>query len=290
MRMVARACAKINWALDVVGMREDGYHELDMLMQSVELSDELSACVSGQISLQVVGSSLPADASNLVLRAARVLQRETGCALGAELRLVKRIPEQAGMGGGSADCAAALLLLNRLWELDLPPGRLAQLGLELGADVPFCLRGGLARVQGIGERIEILPVAPAWPLVVLHPGLGLPTGRVFQAWDRCQPEHPSVERMERALRNGSLEGLGLGGYNALQPVSMGMLPDVMSMVEALLQQGAVFAQMTGSGSAVFGAFNSEAEAHAAAGHLEGQFALCLVTRTGASGVEVEEQS
>lgn len=186
MRIVCEAHAKINWSLNVLGVREDGYHELDMLMQTLALSDEITFERARWLTLSVDGQALPVGTRNLVVRAANLLNDYMGQRNGARIRLVKRIPARAGLGGGSADCACALLALNRLWDLRLPAGTLLKLGAQLGADVPFCMTGGLARVRGIGERLTPMPCAPEVHLAMVTPGGGLSTAAVFRAWDEMR--------------------------------------------------------------------------------------------------------
>ena len=154
MKLKIQARAKINWTLDVVGTLPNGYHDLDMLMQSVTLCDQMTMEEAPQLTLYVRAqgrSFVPADGNNLVLKAAAALQAATGCTRGARITLKKYIPVAAGMGGGSSDAAAALVGLNRLWGLGLSPDKLEEIGLTVGADVPFCIRGGLQRAKGVGE-------------------------------------------------------------------------------------------------------------------------------------------
>lgn len=185
MAFTVLARAKINWSLNILGVRPNGYHELDMLMQPISLADELVFEPADALSLTVGGA--PGDENDLVLKAARALAelaRQHGMKTsGARICLTKRIPSRAGLGGGSADCAETLKALNRLWNLNFPMETLLELGAKLGADVPFCLTGGLARVLGIGERIEPLSNPPRCALVLITPGGGLSTPEVFRAYD-----------------------------------------------------------------------------------------------------------
>ena len=184
MAILMMAHAKINWALEVTGVRPDGYHALDMLMQRIDLADELVMEPARGISLTVDGKSIPSGGRNLVVRAANALNEYMGTRRGARIRLKKRIPVRAGLGGGSADCAAALLGLNRMWRLNLPESKLMEIGLRLGADVPYLLRGGFARVRGIGDELTPLDGARSVPLVLVRPGGGLSTPHVFAEYDR----------------------------------------------------------------------------------------------------------
>ena len=281
MRIQARA--KINWTLDITGQREDGYHLMDMLMQPVTLHDIVTIEPAQAVTLTTSGTPLlPPDESHLALRAARALQRHTGCTQGAAIHVEKHIPVGAGMGGGSADAAAVLAGLNLLWHLGLTQAELERVGLTLGADVPFCLRGGLTRTTGIGERMEPLPCGRDWPLVVIQPCEGLSTGAVFRAWhQQAEVARPATDHAARALAEGDLSLLARSLGNVLQPVSQAMRPEIAQAIDALTAMGASAALMTGSGSAVFGVFAREEDAQAAYGHLRSRWArtwLCATCR------------
>ena len=278
MAMTVKAHAKINWALNILGIRPNGYHELDMLMQSIELCDEMTIQESDTLSLSVDGGPYALDERNLVVRAARVLNACAGTAHGARISLVKHIPARAGMGGGSADCAAALVALNRLWGLGLSMEKLLEIGLSLGADVPFCLTGGLARVSGIGETIEPAPCAPAIPLAMVTPGGGLSTQDVFGAWDTGGypvSEH-SMSALAEAVMAQDLEKIGALAFNALEAPAVRMMPEIGQAMDAFRALGAGTVFMTGSGSTVVAAFESEAQARLAAAQVDG--AVCTCTR------------
>ena len=209
---------------------------------------------------------------NLALRAARALQEATGYRLGAAIHVEKRVPVGAGMGGGSADAAAVLFGLNRLWGTGLSAGELERIGLTLGADVPFCLRGGLTRTTGVGEIMENLPCKRSFPLVVVQPCRGLSTGAVFQAYRAAgETRRPDTEAACLALEGGNVSGLSAALANVLEPVSREMRPEIGQAVEALLASGASAALMTGSGSAVFGVFDEPAQASRAARGLQGRW-------------------
>jgi len=264
MKRCIRAHAKINWALNITGRREDGYHLLDMVMQSIDLHDDLTIEDDATLSLAVNGRWAGED--NLVLKAARALNRRAGADHGAKLSLVKRIPARAGLGGGSADCAAALVALSELWGLNLAMDELLEIGLSLGADVPFCLTGGLAVVRGIGEEIRSEAGAPEIPLVLLVPGGGLSTGAVFSIWDKGG--FPDVSLNTGALAS-AIAALDLPAVdrlcaNALTAPAVSLLPEIEEAIDGLRRLGASAAFMTGSGSGVVGAFDSPASARRAA--------------------------
>lgn len=263
MRIEARA--KINWTLDIVGQRDDGYHLMDMLMQPVTLADTVTLTPAPGLSLTCGGSPLlPADEKHLALRAARALKGHTGYPGGAAIHVEKRIPVGAGMGGGSADAAAVLAGLNRLWQTGLSQEEIEALGLTLGADVPFCLRGGLTRTTGIGEKMADLPCGACWPLVVVQPCEGLSTKEIFTAYHEGVVERrPDNAAAAVALASGDPDALCAVMANVMQPVSALRRPEIARAIEALQGCGAFAAQMTGSGSAVIGAFRTPAEADAA---------------------------
>ena len=279
--LCVRAHAKINWTLDILGTREDGYHLMDMLMQSVSLYDTLMLEEADTLSLtgataggrsesssdELASAIVTYDENNLVFRAARRLKERYGVREGARMHLEKRIPSGAGMGGGSADAAAALIGLCRLWKLDVPFSELLEIGLSLGADVPFMLTGGLARVGGIGEKIQPLaPPAPIW-LVMLQPCSGLSTKEVFTAFDALDPrqlQRPRTEAAQQALLARDLQALGASMDNVLEGVSIQVRPALTHAAQALEASGAIRAMMTGSGSVMYGIFDKAEEAEAAA--------------------------
>ncbi len=265
MRLYARA--KINWTLDILGQRPDGYHLMDMLMQSVTLSDVITLERADDLTLSCGGDPLlPADEKHLALRAARALKAAAGYASGASIHVEKRIPVGAGMGGGSADAAGVLIGLNRLWGLHLSLEELCAIGLMLGADVPFCLTGGLTRTTGIGENLTPLPCARMYPLVVVQPCAGLSTKEIFQAYHaEGEQQHPDNDAAAQALSAGDAAALAKDGvlHNVMQRVSEERRPAIGQAIGALKASGAFNALMTGSGSAVFGVFDSSEKADAA---------------------------
>ena len=263
MRLEARA--KINWSLDILGVQADGYHLMDMLMQPITLADTITLQPSKELSLTTAGTPLlKADEMHLAMRAARLLKEHTRYPGGACISVYKRIPVGAGMGGGSADAAAVLWGLNRLWETNLSLSELEKAGLELGADIPFCLRGGLTRTRGIGEQMENLSCGKLFPLIVTQPCRGLSTREVFKAYhDGNVLHHPETDRAVEALAKGDLLPLRHSLDNVLQPFSTAMRPEIEKALAKLRETGAEIALMTGSGSAVFGVYRTPAKARAA---------------------------
>ena len=275
------AYAKINWCLAVTGRTEQGYHQLDMLMQRISLHDTVFAQPSDQLTLRVIGPEIAGDArDNLVLKAARALQRYAPQA-GARITLVKRVPQGAGLGGGSSDAAAALRLLSRLWGLALSGVTLSALALELGADVPFFLDGRPARVRGIGERLSPAALPADVPLVLLQAAGGLNTGAVYARSDLLPPVSVDVPALTDLLARGDLRAANGVTGNALYPAAVSMQPLLETAKRAVETSGALYTLMTGSGSVIYGAYASDGDALRAAEALRTRFpgAYVSVTRT-----------
>ena len=276
MRISAHAYAKINWSLGICGDRPDGYHDLDMLMQSIELSDELTFENARWLTLQIDGQRLPTGDRNLVIRAANALNDVLGTKNGARITLKKRIPSRAGLGGGSADSAATLLALNRLWNLNLPLRTLAQIGKKLGADVPYCLCSRLARVQGIGEIVTPLEKSPVYPMVIVTPGGGLSTPAVFQEWNKGYPmTRLDNAALSDALMSGDLESAQMLSHNDLEAPAIALMPEIGELIGRFRSLGAKYTRMTGSGSTVFAVFETDEAALSAAQQVPG----AIFTRT-----------
>ena len=278
--MEIQARAKINWTLNVTGRRADGYHLLDMLMQPLALHDTLYAEPAPSLTLTLEnGGGLSAGEDNLVLRCAKALQKAAGTEKGAALRLVKRIPMGAGLGGGSADGAAALKLLNGLWGLGLSLQELCAIGETLGADIPFCLHDAPRRARGIGEILSPIP-SGVFPLVLIQPCAALSTKEVFTAYHQRPDIAPAdTENAMSALATGNLKALRQFAGNVLESASIPLRPEIAMVKEALYQAGADFAQMTGSGSVVFGAFLEENAAQSAYEALKNRYPVCIQTQT-----------
>lgn len=258
------APAKINLFLHVTGRRADGYHELQSVFRLVDWADtlHLETRRDGRLSredLRPAGdASPPLPEDDLCLRAARALQAASGCSLGAHIVLDKRIPQQAGLGGGSSDAASTLMALNRLWGLDWPRDALIRLGTRLGADVPFFLGGRNAWVEGIGDRLTPVDL-PAARYAIVKPAAGTATAAIYTASDleRATP----LAIMRDFVAGIAADPFRPWGRNDLQPVAMRLCPDVTTALERLTRLG-LQPRMTGSGSAVFAVLPGEAEAAA----------------------------
>ncbi|MCK9563158.1 MAG: 4-(cytidine 5'-diphospho)-2-C-methyl-D-erythritol kinase [Bacteroidales bacterium] len=244
------APAKLNLFLHITGRRTDGYHTLQTLFQLLDYGDELGFAprTDGELRLLDPLPGVP-DSDNLVLRAAHALRRATGCALGADIALVKRLPAGGGLGGGSSDAATALLGLNQVWNLGLDLDTLAAIGLPLGADIPVFVRGRSAWAEGVGELLTPVDLAPAWYLV-LCPGCQVATAKIFAHRELTRDALPITIRAF----------LGQGGKNHCQPVVEKLYPGVKKARQWLDTFSP--AQMTGTGACVFARFDSEVRARA----------------------------
>ncbi len=276
------ARAKINLTLDVLWKRPDGYHEVEMVMQSIELHDQLEFSPTGEddISLAVVGSSVPPGEDNLVYRAASLLRAYCKIRTGVHIRLVKNIPVEAGLGGGSADAAVTLVSLNKMWGLGLSLSELLTLGEQLGSDVPFCLVGGTALAKGRGEKLEQLSPCPRLGLVLVKPPFGISTASVYGAFSTGSVQvKPDSRAMSEAIFEGSLSRIAGLLANALEPVAIRMHPDILSIKKKLIKAGAINAVMSGSGPTVFGLAADLEAAHLVAGRYQGSGEQVLVSGT-----------
>ena len=268
MTVTETAHAKVNLFLHVLGRRPDGYHELDSLVVFAAAADALHAESAERLSLAVNGpyGAALAGADNLVLRAARALAEATGTTRGARLTLTKALPVASGIGGGSADAAAALRALDQLWGLGLGADRLAALGAALGADIPVCVRAKPARMGGIGERIADAPGLPQFGLLLANPGPALDTAAVFAArtgaFDtpaRLPLSWPDAAAMARDLACCR---------NALEPAALALCPPIAAVLDALRAlPGARLARLSGSGATCFALFDDDDDATAAATEL-----------------------
>jgi 4-diphosphocytidyl-2-C-methyl-D-erythritol kinase len=268
-RLTEPAPAKVNLFLHVIGRRADGYHLLDSLVAFADIGDVLSAEPAEVLSLSVDGpfaAGLAAEADNLVLRAARALAAETGVAAHGKLRLHKNLPVASGIGGGSADAAAALRLLCRLWGVAPDATALMNLAMRLGADVPVCLAGHASRMGGIGERLEPAPALPDCGIVLINPGVAVPTAEVFRArhgtWS-------SPAELAEGWRDAEAMAADLAGLrNDLEPAAIGLQPVIGEVLSALGgAPGCLMARMSGSGATCFGLFAGAEVARRAAAQL-----------------------
>lgn len=272
-KITQRAYAKINIGLDVLRRRLDGYHEVRMIMQTVDLYDELIIERRQQPGIELKSDSreVPSDGSNLICKAAELLFQEKGITEGVKITLTKRIPVAAGMAGGSADAAAAMRGLNELFGIGYSVSELQALGVQLGADIPYCIVGGTMLSEGIGEVLNPLPSPPEAFLVIAKPDINVSTGFVYGnlhvdtlTW------HPDIDGMIRALQDGDLSGITDRLGNVLETVTVREYPVIEELKKLLRRQGAENALMSGSGPTVFGIFRQREKAEQAAREVERQ--------------------
>jgi len=260
--------AKVNRTLRVLGKRADGYHEIDTIFQTVDLSDRMDFLegedAGGEVTLTIEGADLPADDSNLILRAAAALANRTGARRGVRIHLSKKIPIGGGLGGGSSNAATTLIGLSTLWNLQLSDAELHPIAASLGSDVPFFLLGGRARGSGRGEILEPLPDCPEEWLVLVFPGFSLSTAVVYGAL--------AAPALTDSVAATNLRGSDSGGgpdRNDLEPAAESLRGELRRFRAALLDSGATSARLSGSGSTVFGLFGDEESARRAIERLAG---------------------
>lgn len=291
-RCRVRCPAKVNLSLRVLHRRSDGYHELDTVFQAVALADRLTAAPAAELSLVCDDPDVPAGPGNLAWRAADRLRRAAGRpAAGLALRLEKRIPVEGGLGGGSSDAAGALLAAAHVWGLDLGREELAGIGGEVGADVPFFLFGGTARGTGRGDRIEPLPSGPVRPVLLGVPPFGVATREVFERLASVLTLPRENDNFSRSSE-GKLRGekdLAASSVNDLEAAVFPRHPELARFRAALADEGAAPARLSGSGSTVFGLFESETACRRAAARLGRAFPgfRLFETRTEPRGVSFE---
>ena len=260
--------AKINLALDVTGVRDNGYHDVRMIMQSVDLHDtlKLTRTETPGITLSVGSASLPTGPGNLVYDAAKLMFDRYGLEGGVSITLDKRIPMSAGLAGGSSDAAATLRGINRLFELGLSSEELCNLGVTLGADIPYCIIGGTALAEGIGEIITPLPAMPACRILLVKPPAGVSTGFVYKNLNMDALDHPDVDGMIDAIKRGSYVGVTSRMGNVLESVTLAHCPEIATIKTQMQTLGADGVLMSGSGPTVYGIFSTKAAASFAYTH------------------------
>ena len=279
------APAKLNLSLDVVGTLPNGYHDLDMVMQTIDLYEKIILKTSRDLRLSLPGSFVPANDKNTAVKAALAFFDYTGLLAGVDINVYKRVPVRAGMAGGSADAAGVLVGLNELYGAKLSMSELCAIGAGIGADVPFALLGGTCRVRGVGDLMKALPPCPECRFVVVMPSVGVSTPEAFARYDTMgSPVHPDCEAQEQAIRKNDLAAVCAAAGNALEHCSGAV--ETPAICEILRANGAITAQMTGSGAAVFGIFADESQARAAAAVLRKGYKQVYVCRPTTGGPRV----
>lgn len=261
-QLKVKGYAKINLGLDVIRRLPNGYHQVKMVMQAIDLWDELTLERSeGGITMTTDSDSLATGESNLVRRAARLMQETFSLKTGLTIHLQKNIPIAAGLAGGSTDAAAVMKGINRLFDLNVPLPKLMELSTAIGADVPFCILGGTALAEGIGERLTPLAPIPFCHILIAKPDISVSTKYVYEHLDSTGIEkHPDLDGMTAAISSGSLPGIISRMENVLETVTIPAHPVIAAIKRRLLKLGAEGSLMSGSGPTVFGIFTDEAAA------------------------------
>ncbi|MBP3506671.1 MAG: 4-(cytidine 5'-diphospho)-2-C-methyl-D-erythritol kinase [Lachnospiraceae bacterium] len=266
-----QAYAKINLGLDVLRKREDGYHEVRMIMQSISLADTLVLRESSEAGIHlrnhdgIENPDVPMDSTNLVYRAIQMLKEEFQITEGIEAVLTKRIPVAAGMAGGSTDAAAALKGMNQLFSLGLSTQELCERGVKLGADIPYCIQGGTALSEGIGEILTPLPKMPDCYILIAKPPINVSTAFVYGNLKANElTKHPDIDGMIQAIHQQDLAGIADRLGNVLETVTIPAYPVIADIKKIMVDCGAMQSLMSGSGPTVFGIFSDEKKAQATA--------------------------
>lgn len=262
MALFEKAPAKINLLLDVIKKRDDGYHDVEMIMATVDLADriELHPLQEDCIKISLESRYVPDDERNLAYQAASIIKKMYNIKQGIHIKIDKNIPVSAGLGGGSSDAAAVLRGLNKLWALHLPTQKLSEIGAEIGSDVPFCVYGSTAIATGRGEIIEELPAPPMCWVVLAKPDIGVSTRTIFQRLNIKELTHPNTDRMIHALKKQDFRTLCANTGNVLEPITMRLYPEVKRIKNKMQQAGARGVVMSGSGPTIYGLTESQNKA------------------------------
>lgn len=265
--------AKVNLTLDVLSKRPDGYHDISTIMRTVDIFDTVEISLTDEdIELSTSLDFLPTDEKNIAYRAAQAIFSETGIQKGAKIHITKNIPCGAGMGGGSADGAAVLVLLNKLLGSPVSTKRLLEIGAKIGADVPFCIMCGTYLAEGIGEVLSEVFAKGSIPVVVVKPEVSISTPLMYKKLDEREIlKRPDTKGMINVLEKGNTEKIAELLYNVMEEAAIEEHPIISEIKESLIKKGAINAIMTGSGSAVFGIFKTTEEADKCAKDLSGVF-------------------
>ncbi len=255
--VVEKAYAKVNLGLDVLGRRDDGYHEVKMIMQTVDLYDTLEISTGfneGGITIETSDEAVPDDPTNLAYRAAELVRNEYDLVTGLHIKIDKRIPVAAGMAGGSSDAAAVLRGINSLLGLGASDNKLKDLGKKLGADVPFCISGGCMLSEGIGEILTPVRGLSGVKVLLAKPAIGVSTKWVYDNLELAGVTHPDIDAQIKALENGDAYDVCRNMGNVLESVTIGRYPVIEDIKKVMTENGAEGAMMSGSGPTVFGIF------------------------------------
>ncbi|MCR6545351.1 4-(cytidine 5'-diphospho)-2-C-methyl-D-erythritol kinase [Dehalobacterium formicoaceticum] len=274
------APAKINLSLDVIGQRENGYHDVRMVMQSISLADQVRVTKKNQgITITSNVANIPLNENNIAVKAWKTMAHNFHLSGGIQIHLEKRIPVEAGLAGGSSNAAAVLKAVNLLYDLRLPASNLAEIGQSLGADVAYCIEGGIALAEGIGEILTPLPTLPEAWMVLVNPGFGVSTKEVYQALNYQEvSHHPDTECLVQAIKKGDWRTVADQMVNVLEEVTVEKYPQVGEIKKALSDAG-LFSLMSGSGPTVFGIAETKEKAIEAGKKMQDQWKTVLVAHT-----------
>ncbi|MBN8194345.1 MULTISPECIES: 4-(cytidine 5'-diphospho)-2-C-methyl-D-erythritol kinase [Bacillaceae] len=263
MRLLVKAPAKINLSLDVLHKRSDGYHEVEMVMTTIDLADRIELTNLSDDTIKILSHNrfVPDDGRNLAYQAAQLLKERMNIKKGVAISIDKVIPVAAGLAGGSSDAAATLKGLNRLWDLGLSMDELAELGAEIGSDVSFCVYGGTALASGRGEKIKHLPAPPNCWVILAKPTIGVSTADVYKNLDLKNMTHPNTKAMVSALEHGNYHDICSNLGNVLESVTLDMHPEVSQIKDQMERFGADAVLMSGSGPTVYGLVQYESRLH-----------------------------
>lgn len=279
--MKAKAYAKVNIALDVIGKREDGYHLLRMIMQAIDLYDEiLIEKIDKGIRINCNKPYVPTDERNLAHKAAKLFMDKFNIKSGVNITINKNIPVSAGLAGGSTDCAAVLKLMNKMFKTNLSDQELMDLGVKLGADVPYCIIGGTALCEGVGEKITKLKPFKDKILVLVKPPFGVSTKVVYQEFDLSKVVfHPNVEGLIKNIEEDNLKYVASNMKNLLENVTLAKYKEIISIKQSMIECGAIGSMMSGSGPTVFAFFDDMVKAQKCYDIMKKKYKDVCITRT-----------
>lgn len=262
MALIEKAPAKINLSLDVLRKRDDGFHDVEMVMTTIDLYDRLEffSLEEDKIEISIESRYVPSDERNLAFKAAALFKEYYGIKKGVRILIEKNIPVSAGLGGGSTDAAAVLRGLNRLWDLNIPMTELAGLGSRIGADVSFCVYGKTAIARGYGEKIEHLKSPPPYWVILGKPDVGVSTWKIFSQIKVDELYHPNTAKVLEALEEGNFHKLCTNMGNSLEQITASIHPEIIQIKKALLNMGSKGVMMSGSGPTVYGLVEHENQA------------------------------
>lgn len=275
------AHAKVNLSLDVLNKREDGYHNLRMIMQTIQLCDNVSIQkIPSGIEIDCVAAYVPNNNTNIAFKAAEAMIRKYNLDAGVKIKIDKKIPVAAGLAGGSADAAAVLKGINTLFNLGIEQDELMDLGRTIGADVPYCIMGGTALAEGIGEKLTSLPLLSNVPILIVKPKVGISTAWVYKNLDLNKiSSRPDTEALINAIKNKDIKFIANNMRNVLESVTVKKQPVIDKIKRTLLNKGALGSMMSGSGPSVFGIFDDKEKAESVYKEMNNGKNECILTYT-----------